>query len=70
MLYITYLYNQKISIKLTLKQAIVLNIIPTILIWYIFYKCNDFLIIHSYNLETFTGLFLIHSYIIIHILSE
>ena len=70
MLYVTYLYNKKIPTKLTSKQTIILSFIPTSLIWYILYKCNDFLIVYPYNWETFTGIFLLYSYIIIYILSE
>ena len=70
MLYLTYLYNVKIPTKLALKQATLLTVPPTILLWYVLYKCNDFLVVSPYNKEVFTGVFLMYTYIIVYILSE
>ena len=43
MLYITYAYNIKIPTLLSLNYIILIGILPSSIIFYILYKCNEFL---------------------------
>ena len=43
MLYITYAYNIKIPTLLSLNYIILIGIVPSSIIFYILYKCNEFL---------------------------
>ena len=69
-LVMTYIYNIIFPTKMSIKHAILFSVIPNSCLWYIAYKCNDFLWVYPYNWESFTSIFLIYSYILMYIAWE
>ena len=70
MLFMTYYIYNELNITMSLKNAILLSIVPNTVIWYIAYKCNDFLWFYPYEWVTFVTVFLIYSYILIYVAWE
>jgi hypothetical protein len=70
MLCITYIYNKISPVTMSLRHAILLSIIPNSCLWYLAYKCNDFLWIYPYDSNLFIAIFLVYSYILIYIACE
>ena len=72
MLYMTYFLYHTLNppFELSLKNAIIISIIPNAFFWYLAYHCNDFLWVYPYEKGTFVMGFLIYSYILIYIVCE
>lgn len=71
MLYITYIYNNKLNpTTLSIKNAIILSLIPNTYLWYFAYRCNAFLWVYPYDWVWFTIIFFIYSYILIYVAWE
>lgn len=70
MLSITYIYNNINPTKMSIKNAIILSIIPNTCFWYLAYHCNNFLWVYPYEWFWFTATFFIYSYILIYIACE
>jgi hypothetical protein len=72
MLWLTYyIYNNKLNpTTMSLKNAILLSLIPNIYIWYLAYHCNDFLWVYPYEWEWFITIFLIYSYTLMYVAWE
>jgi hypothetical protein len=70
MLYFTYIHNEIIPIKITPRAFIFSSAIPSGILWYIAYVCNDFLWVHPIRYELFASLFLIYTYMALYIICE
>lgn len=71
MFIVTYIYNNKITpTTMSVKNAILLCIIPNTAFWYLAYHCNDFLWVYPYNWHFFIAVFLIYSYVLMYILFD
>jgi hypothetical protein len=72
MLFMTYyLYNElNPPIKMSLRNGILLSIIPNTFICYLAYHCNNFLWVYPYEWGTFIAVFLIYSYILMYVAWE
>ena len=70
MFYLTYSCNKLFAIQLTIRNTIIISFLPNFLFGYLFYKCNEFLWIYSYNWENFIALLFVYSYILIYIAIE
>ena len=70
MLFTTYIYNVLFPTRMSIKHAILFSIIPNSILWYMAYKCNDFLWVYPYNWHSFIAIFLIYSYSLMYIALE
>jgi hypothetical protein len=70
MFYLTYIYNQVNPLILTRRISAFFLSIPSILLWYIAYRYNDFLCINPISEEFFISLMLIYWYALIYTASE
>jgi hypothetical protein len=72
MLFITYYSYNKLNppITMSIRNGILLSIIPNTFIYYLAYHCNNFLWVHPYEWGTFGTVFLIYSYILMYIAWE
>jgi hypothetical protein len=68
MLYATQFYNTFKPIKISIKKAITISCLPNVLLWYLAYKCNDFLWLDPYSWLTFISMFCIYIYSLIYII--
>ena len=66
MFFVTYLNPTTMS----LKNGILISIIPNAFFWYLAYNCNNFLWFYPYEKWLFVTIFLIYSYILIYIFWE
>jgi hypothetical protein len=70
MLYLTYIHDEIIPVRITPRIFIFFSAIPSGILWYIAYVCNDFLWVHPIKHEFFVALFLVYTYTIIFIVCE
>lgn len=69
-LYFMYIYNQIYPTKLSLKNVAIYLIIPSGLMWHIYYTYNWFLSLSPINKEALFITMLLYFYLIIYIISE
>ena len=70
MLFLTYYTHHELNTTMSLKNAILLTIIPNAIMWYLAYHCNNFLWIYPLERWVFVSIFLVYSYILMYIVCE
>ena len=63
MFWLTYLNNQIWSVNISMKTALILLTVPSLILWYIAFVYNDFLAIRPISFELLLAIFFIHSYL-------
>jgi hypothetical protein len=70
MLFVTYYIFKINPTTMSLKNAILISIIPNTYIWYFVYNCNNFLWVNPYKWEVLITIFFLYSYILIYVALE
>ena len=70
MLCLLQIYNVVQPIEMSIRNIILQSFVPSIIFWYIIYKCNNFLWIYPFDEITIISISLIYFYILIYILIE
>lgn len=70
MLYITYIFNVRKTLRLTFKRFLLIVNIPLIIFWYLAFVYNDFLSLNPLSREIFMSLFFSYSYLIVYLFLE
>ena len=70
MLYFTYLCDQALSAKFSLRMNLFLLTIPSIIFWYIMFVYNNFLCLTPVNHEILVSILFFHTYVVLYIFWE
>jgi len=70
MLFVTYYMYKINTTTMSLKNAILISIIPNTCMWFYVSRCNTFLWVHPYDERVLLTIFLIYSYILMYVALE